>query len=295
MRKFAFIVLFLSFVNAEFSTSMFLKNIKTIKKMHISYEDAHENKKRLTVNMNNEKVSDELIIFSEEKRQTSLREIALAIPDKIISIEIEYVDKGNKLKSKFMGIALDDRVMKGDNLYLYQDKDFSGKEVVKEVNFSSLFKNASNSKKAIKEPMIKKYMTKKSTRYKTTKPLNALNVKHSENEDYIDIEITNCGNKTFDICDEVRLPSIIGNGKKVIFYFNIEKDYKKLQNVSENIKRIEVGYNIKRDPPTHLVIEVYKKIVKVEKMYSESGKFTSSKSADFKANHKKISYRLHIK
>ena len=290
MKKLTFIVLFLSFVNAEFSTSMFLKNIQNIQNIHISYANAHGNEKRITVNMNNEKVSDELMIFSEEKRQTSLREIALAIPDKITSIEIEYVDKSNKLKSKFMGIALDDREMKGDNLYLYQDKDFKQEESVKEVNFSSLFKNASKSQKT-----TKKHIAKKSMGSKTTKTLNPLKIKHSENEDYIDIEITNCGNKTFDICDEVKLPSIIGNSKKVIFYFNIEKDYKKLQNVSENIKRIEVGYNIKRDPPTHLVIEVYKKIVKVEKMYSKSGEFVSSKSTDFKANHKKISYRLHIR
>ena len=221
MKKFTFIVLFLSFVNAEFSTSMFLKNIQNIQNIHISYANAHGNEKRITVNMNNEKVSDELMIFSEEKRQTSLREIALAIPDKITSIEIEYVDKGNKLKSKFMGIALDDREMKGDNLYLYQDKDFKQEESVKEVNFSSLFKNASKSQKT-----TKKHIAKKSTGDKTTKKLNPLKIKHSENEDYIDIEITNCGNKTFDICDEVKLPSIIGNSKKVIFYFNIEKDYK---------------------------------------------------------------------
>ncbi len=288
MRNLFFIALSLVFVNGGFDTSVFLENIKSIKTIYISYEDAHGNKQRMPINMNNKMISDELIIISEEKRQTSLREVKLSIPDKINSIEVDYIDKNNKDMNIFMGIALDDRSIIGDNLYIYKDKDFNHKK--KKNDFGSLFQKASKSQETYKKPM-----RRASAKRKTTKSSASLDIKHFENENYIEIEISNCGNKTFDICDEVKEPSITGNSKKVIFYFNIEKKHTRIMNPSDNIKRIEVGYNIKRDPPTHLVIEVYKSIDRAEKIYNKNGDTSSSPSTDFTTNHKKMSYRLHIR
>ncbi len=190
MRNLFFIALSLVFVNAGFDTSVFLENIKSIKTIYISYEDAHGNKQRMPINMGNKMISDELIIISEEKRQTSLREVKLSIPDKINSIEVDYIDKNNKDMNIFMGIALDDRSIIGDNLYIYKDKDFNHKK--KKNDFGSLFQKASKSQETYKKPM-----RRASAKRKTTKSSASLDIKHFENENYIEIEISNCGNKTF--------------------------------------------------------------------------------------------------
>jgi hypothetical protein len=288
MIKLFFIFLSFLSLNAEFKTGIFLENLQSLQKIYISYQNAHGNKKRISVNMHNKAVADELIIFDENKRQASLMEVGLQIPDKIISIEIEYIDKNDKHMSKFMGIALDAREIKGDNLYIYQDtKDISNINN-KKSNFANLFKKTTQNVK-LKNPNFMKKVKKRNMKLS-----NILKVTTFEKEKYIDILIKNCGNKSANICDEVRY-KIVGENKKAVFLFNIKrKSIKKLE-ISPNIKRIETAYDTKRKPPTHLVIELEKSISKIEKIYYKNKEFIISRPSGFQVNNQQLAYRMYFK
>lgn len=283
MKKLTFFILCLALLpvllNAEFRTRMLLEKIKKIKKIYISYEDAHENKKRIPINMNNKIISDELIVFNEQKRQTALMEVALHIPSKITSIEVEYIDKNNKNINKFMGIAINDRDIAGNNIYIYQDKDFSYKET-REPNFEKLFN------------INKKTPTRTK---KVSNHSNILEIESFEQDNYIDILIKNCIHKDFNLCRELK-PKII-HQKKVVLYFKMKRKNTRKTNISKNIKRIQVAYDKNRKDsthPTHLVIELNKKIHKIERVYYQNDTFSLDKSGNFEIDNQQLSYRLHI-
>jgi len=265
MKKLILFISFFLFIEADFVNSVFLPNVKKIKTIYVSYEDAHGNNKREIFKINR-LTNDDIIVFSEIEQLKFIKNINLKIPSYIKSLEIEYINTNNKNMSKFVGISLNERAIKQNNLFLYEDKHYN-------YNFS--LTNTKSIKKLIKNT--------KNIRSKRIQYINVnipLIKKIEDKGKYVDIAIGNCISRD-GLCSDNQ---IISSPYKLIFRFSFKVKGKQQKRVSKNIKRIQVAYDKDRLYATWLVIEFKKKIKKRE---------NRSKNNNFESN-KELKYRIHF-
>lgn len=250
MKKLLFVVFSILFLNGEFISSVFLEDLKTIKTVSISYEDSYQNQKRKTIQINKD-FTDEVIVFSELKQNTFFKDIKLDIPSSIRSLEISYINSRNKKINKFIGISLNERDIKENNLYLYEDKKYtySGDEA------HSKPKNTTKMHKQKKIDM---------------KIDHRLKVKTKDGGSYVDIAIQGCDNAN-NVCDHHLIEKM---RNRIILRFNLCKKNSKKMNVSSNVKRIQIACSKRKPPyqdyPTWIVVETKKNISKYQKIETYS-------------------------
>ena len=199
MKKLLFAVFSILFLNGEFISSVFLEDLKTIKTVSIRYEDSYQNKRRKTIQIN-KNFTDEVIVFSELKQNTFFKDIKLDIPSSIISLEIGYINSSNKKMNKFIGISLNEREIKENNLYLYQDTKYT-------YNGNKAYIEP---KKPIIVSRLKKTKMRKGGRLK---------IETKDNSSHIYIKIQGCNNRN-NVCDT---PLIEKQDKKIILRFKLNE------------------------------------------------------------------------